>query len=96
MQKRQELSKIYQQTSAVWYNFAFTSILPELTNTMSDYDTLFDYLCGLKDNVQQAVIVQNSQDFNTTMSCADNTDNAIWFSEVKGGHRGGRPRRQLP
>ena len=34
-------------------------------------------------------MVQNPQDLSTTMICADNVDNTMWFSGVIGGHSGG-------
>ena len=41
-------------------------------------------------------MVQNPLDFNSTMICADNANNAMWLTGVIGGHGGGRLRRQPP
>ena len=43
------------------------SILLELMNIIFDCDTLLEYLCGLKDRVQQAVMVQKPQNLNIAM-----------------------------
>ena len=32
-------------------------------------------------------MVENSQDLNIALTCADNADNAIWFSRAIGGYR---------
>ena len=65
-------------------------------NTMPNHDTLFEYLCGLKDRVQQAVMIPNSQDSKTTMTCADNENNDMYLYREIDGHRGSRLGRQLP
>ena len=62
MRQRQALAKVVQRTSVAQYNAAFRAIMLELTNTISDRDALFEYLCGLKDKVRQAVMVLNPVD----------------------------------
>ena len=67
--------------------------------TISDCDTLFEYLYGVKGRVQWVVIVKSPYNpyLNTAMSSTDNIDNSIWFSEVIDSHSGGSgPRRQPP
>ena len=64
---------------------------------MSDCDNLFEYLLVLKDRVQQVIIVQNPQDLDNSITCADSVDNFLWFNRAIGSFSGvDGPRKQLP
>ena len=52
----------------------------EVRNLMSTHDLLLAYLRGLKQDVQQHVILGNPSDIGHAMMLADSADSTMWFS----------------
>ena len=62
------------------YNEEFRAIMLEVRNLMSTHDLLLAYLRGLKQGVQQHVMLGNPSDVGHAMTLADSADSVMWFS----------------
>ena len=74
------LFDLRQRSSVARYNEEFRAIMLEVRILMSTHDLLLAYLHGLKQDVQQHVMLGNLGDVGHAMTLDYSTDSAMLFS----------------